>query len=89
MWLRHRRGARASLRAMDPIAVAARAAARRSCPDLPLREGATMMARVASRGEHARRASCSPAMPLTAELPDEVQAGATLRLRSRRSRRSG
>src|SRR4051812_18092914 len=64
---------------MDPIAVTA-ALLRNQLPDFTLREGASLMARVASRGE-------SPAViviagvPVTAKLPPEVQAGATLRLK--------
>ncbi len=64
---------------MDPIAVTA-ALLRNVLPDVPIREGASMMARVASRGEtHAVLVIAG--VPVTAELPKEVQAGATLKLK--------
>jgi len=64
---------------MDPIAVTA-ALLRNVLPDVPIREGASMMARVASRGEtHA--VIVIAGVPVTAELPKEVQAGATLKLK--------
>jgi len=64
---------------MDPIAVTA-ALLRNQLPDVPIREGASMMARVASRGEtHA--VIVIAGIPVTAELPREVQAGATLKLK--------
>src|SRR3954447_3631387 len=64
---------------MDPIAVNP-AALRQQLPDVPLREGATMMARVASRTEtHA--VIVIAGVPLTAQVPPEVPSGATLRLR--------
>jgi hypothetical protein len=64
---------------MDPIAVVA-ALLRAQLPDVPLREGATMMARVASRGE-SHAVIVIAGMPVTAQVPPEVQAGATLKLR--------
>jgi hypothetical protein len=64
---------------MDPIAVVA-ALLRAQLPDVPLREGATMMARVASRGER-HAVIVIAGMPVTAQVPPEVQAGATLKLR--------
>ena len=64
---------------MDPIAVTA-ALLRNVLPDVPIREGASMMARVASRGEtHA--VIVIAGIPVTAELPKEVQAGETLKLK--------
>ena len=64
---------------MDPIAVAA-ALLRAQLPEVPLRVGASMMARVASRGEgHA--VIVIAGMPLKAQIPPEVPTGATLRLR--------
>ena len=64
---------------MDPIAVTA-ALLRAQLPDVPIREGASMMARVASQGEgHA--VIVIAGIPVTAQLPPEVQAGATLRLK--------
>src|SRR3954466_10984111 len=61
---------------VDPIAVAA-ALLRAQLPDVPLREGATLMARVASRGEQSAVIVLA-GVPLTAQVPPEVQAGATL-----------
>jgi hypothetical protein len=64
---------------MDPIAVAA-ALLRAQLPDVPLREGASMMARVASRGEtHA--VIVIAGIPVKAQIPPEVEAGATLKLK--------
>jgi hypothetical protein len=64
---------------MQPIAVTA-SLLRGLVPDLPLREGATLMARVASRGEQ-NAVIVLAGVPLTAQVPPEVQAGATLRLK--------
>jgi hypothetical protein len=64
---------------MDPIAVTA-ALLRAQLPDVPLREGASMMARVASRGE-SHAVIVIAGIPVTAQVPPEVQAGATLRLK--------
>src|SRR4051794_24898733 len=64
---------------MDPIAVTA-ALLRAQLPDVPLREGATMMARVASRGE-TNAVIVIAGVPVTAQLPAEVPAGATLKLK--------
>jgi hypothetical protein len=64
---------------MDPIAVAA-ALLRAQLPDVPLREGASMMARVASRGAtHA--VIVIAGIPVTAQIPPEIQAGTTLKLK--------
>src|ERR1700759_1482578 len=64
---------------VEPIAVAA-ALLRNQMPDLQLREGATLMARVASRGDD-RAVIVLAGIPLTAQVPESVEAGATLRLR--------
>src|SRR4051812_19332956 len=64
---------------VDPIAVAA-ALLRAQLPDVPLREGATLMARVASRGEQ-HAVIVLAGIPLTAQVPPDVQAGATLKLK--------
>src|SRR4051812_33456198 len=64
---------------MQPIAVTA-ALLRAQLPDLPLREGATLLARVASRGE-SNAVIVVAGIPLTAQVPPDVQAGATLRLK--------
>lgn len=69
----------AILEAMYPIAVAA-ALLRAQLPDVPLREGASMMARVASRGE-SLAVIVIAGIPVTARIPPEVQAGATLKLK--------
>jgi hypothetical protein len=64
---------------MDPIAVTA-ALLRNQLPDVTIREGASIMARVLSKGEgHA--VITIAGIPVTAQLPPEVPAGATLRLR--------
>ena len=64
---------------MDPIAVTA-ALLRNQLPDVTIREGASLMARVASKGEgHA--VIVIAGIPVTAKLPPEVQAGATLKLK--------
>ena len=64
---------------MDPIAVTA-ALLRTQLPDVPIREGASMMARVASKGE-SHAVLVIAGVPLTAEVPPEVPAGATLKLK--------
>src|SRR3954471_1077655 len=64
---------------MDPIAVNP-AALRQQLPDVPLREGTTMVARVASRTE-SHAVIVIAGVPLTAQVPPEVPSGATLRLR--------
>jgi hypothetical protein len=64
---------------VEPIQVAA-ALLRMQLPDVTLREGASVMARVASRGE-SHAVIVIAGMPLTAQIPPEVQAGATLKLK--------
>src|SRR3954470_12047231 len=64
---------------MDPIAVNP-AVLRQQLPDVPLREGATMMARVAARSG-SQAVIVIAGVPLTAQVPPEVPSGATLRLR--------
>jgi hypothetical protein len=49
-------------------------------PDLLLRPGATFAARVAERGDGKHGIITLAGVPLVAELPDEVQAGDTLKL---------
>src|SRR3954470_11825084 len=63
---------------MDPIAVTA-ALLRHQLPDITIREGASIMARVLSKGE-GRAVITIAGIPVTAQLPPEVQAGQTLRL---------
>jgi hypothetical protein len=64
---------------MDPIAVTA-ALLRNQLPDVTIREGASIMARVLSKGE-GRAVITIAGIPVTAQLPPEVQAGQTLRLK--------
>src|SRR3954453_4147715 len=64
---------------MDPIAVTA-ALLRAQLPDVPIREGASMLARVASKGE-SHAVLVIAGIPVTAELPPGVEAGATLKLK--------
>jgi hypothetical protein len=53
---------------------------RTQLPELSLREGTSVVARVASRGE-GHGVIVLAGVPLTAQLPPEVQAGQTLHLR--------
>jgi hypothetical protein len=64
---------------MEPIAVAA-ALLRAQLPDVSLRVGASMMARVASRGD-SLAVIVIAGIPVTAQIPPEVEAGATLKLK--------
>jgi hypothetical protein len=64
---------------MDPIAVEA-LLLRRQLPELTLRPGVTLLARVASRGEQ-HAVLVLAGVPLTAKVPEEVQTGETLRLK--------
>ena len=63
---------------VDPISVDA-LLLRAQLPELTLRPGATLVARVAARAE-SHGVLVLAGLPLTAQLPDEVAAGATLRL---------
>src|SRR4051812_14208292 len=65
---------------VDPIVAVRTLLLREALPDLALRPGASLVARVASRGEH-MGVLVLAGVPLTAQLPDEVRAGETLRLR--------
>ena len=65
---------------VDPVVSVATALLRAQLPDVTLREGASVMARVASRGE-GHGVLVLAGIPLTAQLPDGVDAGATLKLR--------
>ena len=65
---------------MEPVVAVATALLRAQLPDVTLREGASVMARVASRGE-GHGVIVLAGIPLTAKLPDGVEAGATLKLR--------
>jgi hypothetical protein len=65
---------------VDPVVAIRTLLLREALPDVALRVGTTVVARVASRGpEHGVLVLAG--VPLTAKLPDEVRAGATLRLR--------
>jgi hypothetical protein len=66
---------------MEPIAVAA-ALLREQLPDVTLRPGSTVVARVASLHEQ-RAVIVLAGVPLTAEVPPGVENGATLRLKVR------
>lgn len=64
---------------MEPIAVTA-ALLRAQLPDVTLRAGGSVLARVASKGaEHA--VLMIAGLPVTARVPPEVERGATLKLR--------
>ena len=65
---------------MEPVVAVATALLRAQLPDVTLREGASVMARVASRGE-GHGVLVLAGIPLTATLPAGVEAGATLKLR--------
>src|SRR4051794_22745059 len=65
---------------VDPIVAIRTLLLREALPDLALRPGASVVARVASKGEHTGVLVLA-GVPLTAQLPDEVRAGETLRLR--------
>jgi hypothetical protein len=64
---------------VEAIAVAA-ALLREQLPEVNLRPGAAVLARVASRGEH-HGVIVLAGIPLKAQLPADVEAGATLRLK--------
>ncbi len=65
---------------VDPVVSVATALLRAQLPEVTLREGASVMARVASRGE-GHGVLVLAGIPLTAQLPDGVESGATLKLR--------
>ena len=65
---------------VDPIAVAA-ALLRAQLPGRHAARGGDLMARVASRGREPRACIVLAGIPLTAQVPPEVQAGATLKLK--------
>ena len=64
---------------VDPIAVDA-LLLRAQLPELVLRTGTSVVARVASRGQGALGVLVLAGIPLTAQLPEEVAAGETLKL---------
>src|SRR4051794_9838788 len=65
---------------IERIAVIEALLLRTKLPDLSLREGASFVARVASRGEEGRAALVVAGELITAKVPEEVQQGQTLRL---------
>jgi hypothetical protein len=65
---------------VNAIAVVDAALLRTELPDLVLRPGHSVVARVASRGEGPLGVLVLAGVPLRASLPDEVKAGETLRL---------
>ncbi len=65
---------------VDPVVSVATALLRAQLPEVTLREGASVTARVASRGE-GHGVLVLAGIPLTAQLPDGVESGATLKLR--------
>jgi hypothetical protein len=64
---------------MDPVVSVQTLLLRAQMPELTLRPGAAVTARVASRGE-AHGVLVLAGIPLTAQLPEGVEAGATLKL---------
>jgi len=65
---------------VDPVVSVATALLRAQLPEVSLREGQSVMARVASRGE-GHGVLVLAGIPLTARLPDGIEPGATLKLR--------
>jgi hypothetical protein len=65
---------------VDPVVSVATALLRAQLPEVTLREGQSVMARVASRGE-GHGVLVLAGIPLTAQLPGGIEAGATLKLR--------
>jgi hypothetical protein len=65
---------------VDPVVAIRTLLLREALPDVALRPGTSVVARVASRGD-GHGVLVLAGVPLTAKLPDEVRAGATLRLR--------
>jgi hypothetical protein len=65
---------------VNPIAVVDAALLRAEMPDLVLRPGHSVVARVASRGEGPLGVLVLAGVPLRASLPDGVKAGETLKL---------
>ena len=64
---------------IDPVVAVKTLLLQQALPDLALRPGASVVARVASRGE-GHGVLVLGGVPLTAQLPDEVRSGETLRL---------
>jgi hypothetical protein len=64
---------------VDPVVAVKTLLLQEAMPDLSLRPGSSVVARVASRGDQ-HGVLVLAGVPLTAQLPDEVKAGSTLRL---------
>jgi hypothetical protein len=67
---------------VDPVVAVRTLLLQQALPDVPLRPGASVVARVASRGESGGVLVLA-GVPLTAQLPDDVASGSTLRLKVR------
>ncbi len=65
---------------VQPVTVVSALLLRTTLPELPLHEGASFVARVASRGEGGVAGLVIAGELVTAKVPDAVQAGQTLRL---------
>jgi hypothetical protein len=65
---------------VDPVVALKTLLLKEAMPDLVLRPGASVVARVASRGDQ-HGVLVLAGVPLTAQLPEEAKAGATLRLK--------
>src|SRR3954469_3433818 len=65
---------------IERIAVVEALLLRTKLPDLSLREGAAFVARVASRGEQGRAALVVAGELISAQVPEDVRQGQTLRL---------
>jgi hypothetical protein len=65
---------------VDPVVAVKTLLLREALPELTLRPGASVVARVASRGEH-HGVLVLGGIPLTAQLPEHVRSGETLRLK--------
>ena len=65
---------------VDPVIAVKTLLLREAMPELPLRPGSSVVARVASRGAESGVLVLA-GVPLTAQLPKEAEAGATLRLK--------
>jgi hypothetical protein len=68
------------LGAVGAVAAIEAALLRAGMPDLPLRQGATFLARVASRGERGSASLVIAGELVPARVPEEVRKGDTLRL---------
>jgi hypothetical protein len=65
---------------VDPVVAVKTLLLQEAMPDLSLRPGSSVVARVASRGDR-HGVLVLAGVPLTAQLPDGVEAGSTLRLK--------